>query len=89
MIEHHPVLAALRVDRRTHAERYRELFRHAREPGEVDLIRADTNGNHALGNDCFAAQLASKLGRRVTRGRAGQGVRGAGFDEEVSEDPFE
>ena len=76
LIQPHPVFAALGVDHRTRAERYRELFRHALEPGEVDQIRAATNGNYALGNDRFAAQLASALGRRVTRGKAGRPARG-------------
>ncbi|WP_281049917.1 hypothetical protein [Thauera sp. GDN1] len=76
-IRPHPVFAALGGDRRTCAERYRELFRHALEPGEVDRIRAATKGNHALGNDRFAAQLAGVLGRRVTRGKAGCPPRGS------------
>jgi putative transposase len=29
-------------------ERYRRLFQHALEPGELDEIRAATNGNYAL-----------------------------------------
>ena len=76
LIRPHPVFVALGVDPRTRAERYRELFRHALEPGEVDQIRAATNGNYALGNDRFAAQLASALGRRVTRGKAGRPAHG-------------
>ena len=38
----------------------------------MEQIRTATNGNYALGNDRFAAQLASALGRRVTPGRAGR-----------------
>lgn len=87
LIQPHPVVAALGVDHRTRAERYRELFRHALEPGEVDRIRAATNGNHALGNDRFAAQLASALGRRVTRGKAGRPARGS--EVETSAELFE
>lgn len=74
-IRPHPVFAALGVDHRTCAERYRELFRHALEPGEVDRIRAATNGNHALGDDRFAAELAGALGRRVMRDKAGRPAR--------------
>ncbi len=57
---------------RIRAERYRGFFQNALEPGEVDQIRTATNGNYALGNDRFAAQLASALSRRVTPGKAGR-----------------
>lgn len=86
-IRPHPVFAALGGDRRTRAERYRELFRHALEPGEVGRIRAATKGKHALGNDRFAAQLASAPGRRVMRDKAGRPARGS--EVEVSGDLFE
>jgi hypothetical protein len=38
-------------------ERYRRLFQYALEPGELDEIRAATNGNYAPGNDRFDAHL--------------------------------
>lgn len=86
-IQPHPVFAALGVDHRTRAERYRELFRHVLEPGEVDRIRAAAKGNHALGNERFAVELASALGRRVTRDTAGRPARGS--EVEVSGALFE
>lgn len=72
LIRPHAVFTALGADPRKRAARYRELFHNALEPGEVSQIRAATNGNHVLGNDRFAAQLASALSRRVTPGRAGR-----------------
>jgi hypothetical protein len=51
---------------------YRELFRHELEPGLVDQIRHATNGNHALGNERFAAHVAAALGRRATPGVGGR-----------------
>lgn len=72
LVQPHAVFTALGADTLIRAERYRGLFQHALEPGELDQIRAATNGNYALGNDRFAAQLASALSRRVTPGRAGR-----------------
>ena len=59
----------------TPAERqaaYRELFRYQLDPGLVDEIRKATNGNFALGNQRFAEQIATALGRRVTPRKAGR-----------------
>lgn len=51
---------------------YRELFRYELDPGLVNEIRQATNGNFALGNACFVAELEQMLGRRVVRGKAGR-----------------
>lgn len=51
---------------------YRELFRHELEPGTVDEIRQATNGNFALGDGRFAAEIERMLGRRVSRGKPGR-----------------
>lgn len=51
---------------------YRELFRTELKPGIVDEIRKATNGNFALGNERFKAEISQMLGRRVWRGRAGR-----------------
>jgi putative transposase len=51
---------------------YRELFRFELEPGLVDQIRQATNGNNALGDGRFVAELEQMLGRRVTRGKPGR-----------------
>ena len=51
---------------------YRELFRHELEPGLVDEIRQATNGNFALGDPRFVAEVERALGRRVSRGKPGR-----------------
>jgi putative transposase len=51
---------------------YRELFRYELEPGLVDEIRRATNGNYALGNEGFAAQVTAALGRRAVPGKSGR-----------------
>lgn len=51
---------------------YRELFRCELDPGLVDEIRTATNGNYALGNERFAAEVAAALGRRAAPGKSGR-----------------
>ena len=60
---------------------YRELFRFELEPGAVDQLRALTNGNFALGDERFGAQVAEVLGRRVTPGVPGRPRRNAEIDD--------
>jgi putative transposase len=87
LIQPHAVFTALDADPRIRAERYRGFFQNALEPGEVHQIRTATNGNYALGNDRFAAQLASTPSRRVTPGRAGRPPKKSAVPE--SKDLFE
>jgi putative transposase len=87
LIVPHAVFTALDADPRIRAERYRGFFQNALEPGEVHQIRTATNGNYALGNHRFAAQLASALSRRVTPGRAGRPPKKSAVPE--SKDLFE
>lgn len=51
---------------------YRELFRYELEPGLVDAIRQATNGNFALGDTQFGAQISLALGKRATPGKSGR-----------------
>ena len=51
---------------------YRELFRHALEPGEIDKVRKATNGNFVLGTNRFTKEISEILGCRVTPGKAGR-----------------
>ena len=51
---------------------YRELFRSALDPAQLDEIRSAANGGFALGNDRFKAQIAEMLKRRVERGVPGR-----------------
>lgn len=54
------------------AERYRTQFPQTPDPATISEIRAATNGNYALGNGRFAAEIARALGRRVTPGKPGR-----------------
>ena len=71
-IKPHAVYMALGRTAGTRQAAYRELFRYQLDPGLVDQLRSATNGNYALGNECFLAEMAAALGRRVTRGKAGR-----------------
>lgn len=68
----HPLYNALGDGEATRQAAYRELFRHALEPGLVDQIRRATNGNFALGNEDFASQVSDAIGRRAKPGRSGR-----------------
>jgi len=62
-------------DRRT---AYRALFKaHVDEP-VINEIRQATNGNYALGDERFQAQIAAMLKRRVTPGKTGRPATTAG-----------
>lgn len=72
ILTHHPLYLALGTDPDERRASYRDLFRHSLDPGQVDQIRKATNGNYALGDTRFAAQVAAALGRRTTPGRRGR-----------------
>lgn len=72
LVQPHEAYRGLGMDAASRQAAYRELFRHDLEAGLVDQIRRATNGNFALGNDCFAEQIATALGRRVTPGLPGR-----------------
>ena len=71
LVKPHPLYAALGLDGASRQAAYRELFRYELDPGLVDEIRRATNGNFALGNERFAAQVSEALGRRVVPGKPG------------------
>ena len=71
-IKPHALYTALDKTPEARQATYRELFRYQLDPGLVDQIRSATNGNYALGNERFLAEMAAALGRRVTRGQAGR-----------------
>lgn len=75
LISPHFLYHALGLDAASRQAAYRELFRYELDIGLVDEIRKATNGNYALGNDAFSAQIALALGRRVTAGKAGRPVK--------------
>ena len=72
LIQPHALFMALGPDAASRQSAYRELFRHALEPGLVDQIRRATNGNFALGSARFAEQIATTRGRRVSPGKSGR-----------------
>ena len=75
IIKPHALYKALGRDAQTRQAAYKELFRYELDPGMIDQIRTATNGNYALGNDLFKAQIAAALGRRVEAGKAGRPKR--------------
>ncbi|MDZ4255356.1 MAG: transposase [Sulfuritalea sp.] len=68
----HGLYNALGLNAALRQAAYRELFRHELEPGLVDEIRRATNGNFLLGDERFAADVATTLGRRVLPGKSGR-----------------
>ena len=72
LVKPHPLYEALGPDIDGRQTAYRELFRYELEPGLVNEIRRATNGNFALGNERFAAQVSSALGKRAVRGKSGR-----------------
>lgn len=72
IVQPHALYQALGLDATSRQAAYRELFRYQLDIGVVDEIRKATNGNYALGNDVFTAQIEQALGRRVTAGKAGR-----------------
>jgi len=72
LLRPHPSYEALGTDAAARQAAYRELFRHELEPELVDEIRCATNGNYALGNERFAAQVSLALGRRSVPGKSGR-----------------
>jgi len=72
LVTPHALFKALGPNDETRRAAYRELFRNALEPGLVDEIRRATNGNFALGNERFAAEVSSTLGMRATPGKGGR-----------------
>ncbi|GAO34633.1 transposase [Sulfuricella sp. T08] len=72
LVRPHSLYTALGAEAMSRQATYRELFRYELEPGLVDEIRRATNGNFALGDARFAAQISVALGRRVTPGQSGR-----------------
>jgi putative transposase len=53
----------------------RELFKAHMEPERIQDIRNATNGDYALGNDRFKAEIEQALKRRATSGKSGRPAR--------------
>lgn len=72
LLNPHELYLALGPDATKRRAAYRKLFREKNDPGAVDAIRKATNGNFALGNVRFAAEIERALGRRVLPGVSGR-----------------
>lgn len=72
LITPHALYLALASDAGSRQAAYRELFRYELDPDVVDEIRKAANGNFALGGEQFAAQVATAMGIRATRGEPGR-----------------
>lgn len=71
----HPLYLALGDTTESRQAAYRALFSEPLGRDATDTIRKATNGNFALGNDRFAAEVASALGRRASPGKPGRPAR--------------
>ena len=78
LLQPHPVYERQGADPEARRAAYRELFRYELDPGTVDEIRQATNGNFALGDARFGAEIAVMLGMRTRPGRPGRPRRGHG-----------
>jgi len=58
-------------DRLLAAAAYRAFVKAHIDEQQLDQIRQATNGDYALGNERFQADIAAALGRRAQRGKAG------------------
>lgn len=72
LLQPHDLYEALGLDSVSRQAAYRDLFRYEVEPGVIDQIRRATNGNFALGDERFGAQISAALGRRAIRGMPGR-----------------
>lgn len=72
LVKPHPLYEALGLDAAARQAAYCELFRDELGPGLLNAIRRATNGNFALGNECFSAQISSAIGKRVVPGKSGR-----------------
>lgn len=75
MTTRHPLYDALGGDTALRSAAYRDLFRHALDPDLVDDIRRAANGNFALGDARFVAEIEQALGRRAARGKPGRPLK--------------
>jgi putative transposase len=72
LVKPHSLYETLGLDVATRQAAYRELFRYELESALVDEIRRATNGNFILGNEWFAVQMSSAIGKRVMPGKPGR-----------------
>jgi putative transposase len=68
----HAEYSALGKQEESRLANYRNLFGAGMDSGLIDEIRTATNGNYALGNERFAAEVSRMLQQRVTPGKPGR-----------------
>ena len=85
LTEAHPIYTALGRQAQQRQAAYRDLFHNALDPEFLEGIRRATNGNFALGNQRFLAEVTAMLGRRAIPGAPGRPRKQA---EPVSRDLF-
>ena len=68
----HPLYWELGADAMARQAAYRELFGVRLDRQSMDTIRHATNGNFALGNEGFKAEIEAMLGRRARPAHAGR-----------------
>lgn len=59
----------LACDEEKRRDTYRALFAAHLDPHCIEKIRSATNGNYALGNDRFVAEIEQALKRRAAPGK--------------------
>lgn len=72
LIEPHYSYVSLGTDQHSQRERYKQLLEANIEDTMLQKIRHTTNGNFALGDSRFMADLERELGRRVSPGKSGR-----------------
>jgi putative transposase len=72
LVSPHEEYRRLGRDPRGRREAYRALFKVPLDEALVQQIREAANGNYALGNQWFQAEIERALGRRATRSKAGR-----------------
>lgn len=72
LITPHALFVQLGRDEEKRREAYRALFAAHLDSGCIERIRNATNGNYALGNDRFIAEIEEALRRRAAPGKSGR-----------------
>lgn len=77
LLEPHPEYLRLGCDGGSRRLAYQALFTTPLDPQRISELRHATNGNYALGDADFRANIASVLKRRVTPGKKGRPAKRA------------
>ena len=75
LLSYHAMYKALGDSPESRQRAYRELFRAAPGPGQLDAIRSAVQTGTPLGNDRFREQVEAALKRKVGQARRGRPVR--------------